>query len=58
VAKSSIRNEIKPITEAICQKVDQVVMAVVTPVRAAKVAVAVAALAAGRERAANKAAHQ
>ena len=47
VASSSIRLETNRITEALWQKVDQVVMAVATQVRAAKaVAVAVAPVAA------------
>jgi hypothetical protein len=51
VATSSIRHETNRITEALWEKVDQVVMVAVVTVRAARAAVAVAALAEARERA-------
>jgi hypothetical protein len=51
VAASSIRHETKRITEALWQKVDQVVMAVATQVRAAKAVAVAAAPVAARVRA-------
>jgi hypothetical protein len=54
VAKSNIQNETNNTTEALWQKVDQVVMAAVVTVRVARAVVAEAAPAADREHAASK----